>query len=204
MSGMREKRVGAIVLAAGAAARMGRIKQLLKVEGQSLLRRAVRAAIEGGCGPVIVVTGAHGRETAAEIADLAAVTVENRGWAEGMGSSIRAGLAALEDTKPEMDAAVILVCDQPHLSGAVVKALVEAWSAGGRPMAACEYGGTVGTPCCFDRSVFANLAKLGDAEGAKGLLVADPAGVTRVPWPQGEVDLDTPEDCQSFFDRLME
>jgi len=160
--------------------------------------------MEGGCGVVIVVTGAYGRKTAAQIADLPAITVEHRGWRAGIGSSIRAGLAALQNAQPETDAAVILVCDQPHLSATVVKSLVDAWSAGGRPMAACEYGGTVGTPCCFDRSVFANLAKLGDAEGAKGLLLADPAGVTRVPWPQGEVDLDTPEDCQSFFGRPAE
>lgn len=99
---------------------------------------------------------------------------------------------------------MILVCDQPHLSGAVVKAVMEAWSAGGRAMAACEYGGTVGTPCCFSRSVYPNLARLGDAEGAKGLLVADPAGVTRVAWAEGEVDLDTPEDRESFFGRRME
>jgi molybdenum cofactor cytidylyltransferase len=176
---------------------MGAPKQLLTLGGQSLVRRAAAAALDGGCTPVIVVTGAHGDAVTADLAGLAIITAFNPDWSRGMGTSVRAGLSALMAAAPQSDAAVVLVCDQPHLDAAVIRKLIAGWTAGGKPMAASEYAGTVGPPCCFDRSRFAALAAIADRDGAKQLLLADPQAVTTIAWPDGRVDVDTPQDWQN-------
>jgi molybdenum cofactor cytidylyltransferase len=188
--------IGAIILAAGSGSRMGRAKQLLQIEGQSLLRRAVRAALDGGCSPVIVVTGAHADIVAPELADLPVIQAFNSAWAGGMGSSIRRGLAALLESEPSIAAAAMLLCDQPRLSADVLRNLLSAWQASGKPMAACEYGGTIGPPCCFGSTMFSALGRIGDADGAKKLLLADRKNVQTIAWPEGRYDLDTPEDLR--------
>jgi len=191
-------RIGAIILAAGSGSRMGQAKQLLMVEGESLVRRAARAALDGGCEAVVVVIGAYSDLVATELADLPIHSAINESWSDGIGSSIRTGLAALLRVDPSMAAAMIAVCDQPHLNSDVIRNLLTAWSASEKPMAACEYAGTIGPPCCFSRTKFVDLSRLPDADGAKRLLRADPANVATIPWPAGADDLDTPEDLQRF------
>jgi len=83
----------AIILAAGASRRLGRPKQLVRLGGESLLRRTVRAAL--ACDPVLVVLGSQAEAMAADLAGLPVIQVLNRDWEEGMASSIRAGIRAL-------------------------------------------------------------------------------------------------------------
>jgi thiamine-phosphate pyrophosphorylase len=192
------KPIAAILLAAGGGSRMGRTKQLLRVGGQSLLRNAASAAIDAECRPVVVVTGSDGDAVAAEIADLDVQIQRNPDWSRGIGTSIRCGLAAVMAKDPSVAGVVLMLCDQPHLNSKILGDLTNAWSAGGKPMAACEYAGTVGPPCCFARSMFDQLSGLGDGDGAKRLLMADPAMVTAIPWPEGADDLDTPADWERF------
>jgi molybdenum cofactor cytidylyltransferase len=190
--------IGAIILAAGSGSRMGSAKQLLRIDGQSLVRRAVRAALDGGCGPVVVVTGAHAEVVAPELADLPVILSFNSAWAGGMGTSIRNGLAALLGRNPEIGAAAILVCDQPRLNADVIRNVVAGMSGSGKPMGACDYGGAIGPPCCFARAMFDTLGQSGDADGAKKLLLAHRGNVQTIPWPEGSDDLDTPEDWQQL------
>ncbi len=184
---------GAIVLAAGPSSRLGRPKQLLRLEDQSLVRRAALAAIDGGCHPVVVVTGAQATAVSSELSGVKAIVTFNPRWSMGMGASLRAGLSGLLAAEPLAAAVVVLMCDQPHLSAQIIQQLLIARKTGGLPMAACEYEGTIGPPCCFDRSMFTALSKIGDAHGAKQLLMRDPKLVARVPWPLGALDIDTPE-----------
>jgi molybdenum cofactor cytidylyltransferase len=188
--------IGAIILAAGSSSRMGRAKQLIQIDGQSLLRRAIRAALDGGCSLVVVVTGAHADIVAPELADLPVIQAFNSAWEGGMGSSIRRGLSALLESESAIAAAAILLCDQPRLSADIVRTLLSTWSASGRPMAACEYGNTIGPPCCFAPSMFDALGRIGDADGAKKLLLSDRKNVQTLAWPDGRYDLDTPQDWQ--------
>ncbi|HXF63106.1 MAG TPA: selenium cofactor biosynthesis protein YqeC, partial [Caldilineaceae bacterium] len=106
-----------VVLAAGQASRMGRAKQLLPVEGVSMVRRAVRTALASGSQQVALVTGAYAAEIADEVANEAAAAggprltlVHNPEWATGQASSMRAGLAALA---PAVEAVIFLPVDQP-------------------------------------------------------------------------------------------
>jgi molybdenum cofactor cytidylyltransferase len=196
------KNIGAVILAAGAGTRMGGVKQLLRIGGRSLVVRAAEAAIGAGCRPVVVVLGANSAQVSAELAGMPLRCVDNRAWESGIGSSVRAGVSEITKLDETIEGLAILVCDQAHLSPVVVRDLLAGWRLGGKSMAACEYGGTLGTPCCFGRAKFADLLQLSDSQGAKRLLVAQPENVTHIPWPAGEVDLDRPEDWQPFRSAL--
>src|SRR5947199_10804400 len=87
--------VGLLLLAAGGSARMGAAKQLLRCEGQTLLRRAAETALASVCRPVIVVLGARCDALRPELHGLPVEITENPDWALGMGSSISAGVQAM-------------------------------------------------------------------------------------------------------------
>src|ERR1700758_5100725 len=84
-----------LVLAAGASTRLGQPKQLLKVDGESLLRRTVRIAAETGCGPIFVVLGFDSENMRKELCNQGPKIVINPDWHSGMGSSLRCGINAL-------------------------------------------------------------------------------------------------------------
>src|SRR6185503_13282856 len=87
--------IGAIVLAAGGSSRLGVPKQLLEFHGESLVRRAAKAALESVCDRVVIVIGNHAQLMRQEIGDLPVSVVENKIWQIGISSSIRAGLEKL-------------------------------------------------------------------------------------------------------------
>jgi molybdenum cofactor cytidylyltransferase len=190
----------AIILAAGSASRMGRAKQLLRIEGRSLIQRAAQAAIGANCKPVIVVTGSNSDAIKAELANLPVEIQFNPDWSAGIGTSIRAGLSAVLKSNPVASAVILTLCDQPHLSSEILRSLIITHIADSKSMTACEYSGTLGPPCCFSRAMFDELSKLDDQSGAKRLLMKNPNYVATISWPEGAVDLDTPKDWRDFSD----
>jgi molybdenum cofactor cytidylyltransferase len=193
-------KVGAVILAAGSSSRMGAPKQLLLYRGETLLRRAAAAALEAGCRPVIVVTGAHAGRTREELHSLDVLEVENPLWGDGMGSSVRAGVEALAKVDAGAEAVVLMLCDQPFVDAEVVAGLVAAHRATGRPVVASRYGESFGAPALFGRELFAELAGLGGGRGAQQVIKEHASEAHFVPFPLGEVDVDTPDD----FARLLE
>jgi molybdenum cofactor cytidylyltransferase len=185
------------VLAAGGSRRLPGPKQLLRFHGVTLLRHAAQTAVEAACGPVLVVlsAGAGARQLRFELVDLDVRIAENARWKEGMSTSIRAGLDALEESSPP-DAVLFLTCDQPLVTPALVRQLVDAVATSRAPAAACAYAGTIGVPALFDRSLFGELRALEGDQGAKRVLVRHRPMVARIPFEQGAVDIDTPEDVK--------
>jgi len=177
---------------------MGSPKQALRFRGESLLRRAAIAALEAGCCPVIVVTGAHAELSRRELEGLDVREVLNPLWETGMASSIRIGVEGLLSANADMDAAVLLLCDQPHVNAAVISDLVGAHRATGSPVVASTYGGSFGVPALFSRALFDELARLEGVAGAKQVIKRHAAEARFLPFPGGEVDVDTPDD----FSRL--
>ena len=190
--------VGAVILAAGSSSRMGRPKQTLRYRGESLLRRAARAALGAGCRPVIVVTGAHAELSRRELEGLDVREVLNPLWETGMASSVRAGVEGHVGADPDAAAAVLLLCDQPHVTAEIVSGLVAAHRATGSPVVASTYGGSFGVPALFVRALFAELARLEGAAGAKQVIKRHASEAHFLSFPSGEVDVDTPDD----FSRL--
>ena len=186
--------VGVIVLAAGESRRLPGPKQLLRYRGVTLLRRAAQNAIAAGCGPVVVVLGAHASQLRFEVSDLDVRIVENLRWQDGVSASIHTGLEAL-DAIGTPDAVLLMTCDQPFVTTPLLTRLVQSYAASRPAAVACAYAGTLGVPALFDRAVVKELRRLTGDQGAKRVIEAHGPGVARVPFEEGAVDIDTPEDA---------
>ena len=185
-------RHAAIVLAAGASRRMGRSKQLIQINGTSLIRRAVLAALATTPTRVLVVVGAHADDVFAAVADLSVERVDCPDWEEGMAASLRAGFNALCDAEDE--GAMLLLCDQPGLAESHLLALHTTWLS--RPAGACAsaYAGTIGVPALLPRAWFADVQALRGDCGARDLLRGRVDEVIAIDAPLLARDLDTPAD----------
>lgn len=173
--------VTGLLLAAGGGRRLGgRPKALLPHRGRPLVENAVRVLREGGCRTVYVVLGAAAQEVRAR-ADLAGcVLIDNPDWAEGMGSSLRAGLEALTRSGDAARAALVSLVDQPGI-GAVAVARVLAAHRSGDSLAAASYDGKRGHPVLFGADRWADItaSAMGD-RGARAYLKAHEAEIALV------------------------
>ena len=187
--------VGVIILAAGASSRMGQPKQTLLYAGKTLLAHVIETALEAGCGPVVVVTGANANSIAPITAAYSVLTAFNPDWAEGMSASIRAGLNAVQDFAVKLDAVIVATCDQPFVSATLLRQLAQTYTETGKLITASEYSGIRGVPALFDQSLFSELRNLPAGAGA-GRLIArqNSEDVAAIPFPAGAIDMDTPED----------
>lgn len=187
--------IGAVILAAGGSTRLGQPKQLLLHQGESLVHRAARVAREAGCSPVMVVVGDEREQIAVELRTVEAHVTHHPDWRLGIGSSIRAGVAQALAQSPALEVIIIMVCDQPFVSADILKALIVARAQTTKCAAACLYAGSIGVPAIFDRSLFPLLTTLPDAQGAQSILSARSGEIAHVNFPQGNIDIDTPDDC---------
>lgn len=194
-------RVAGLVLAAGQASRFGAPKVLERLHGTTLLEHALGALQRGGCAPVLVVLGAHADLVRSTVTLPA--TVCNPLWSTGMGSSLRAGLAALPS---DVDAVVVALADQPLVGAETVARLVSAGRSGALA-AVASYAGRPRNPVLFARSVFAEVAAsvTGD-RGARDWLRSHPDLVVQVPCDDvgDPTDVDTPADLARLVDGRAE
>lgn len=180
-------KVSALVLAAGASRRLGRPKQLLRWQGECLVRRSARLALAAGFSPVRVVEGAIALD--AELDGLDLERLENPAWEEGLGSSLRRGAEAWS---PDERGLLVLACDQPALELDLLWQLRDAFLSAPTQPTCCRYGGTRGLPAILPWRFQEALCGLQGDRGAKALLMGPEARL--VDFPGGEADLDTPED----------
>jgi CTP:molybdopterin cytidylyltransferase MocA len=179
-------RVAGVVLAAGEGRRFGGPKALAVLDGERLVDRAVRLLVEGGCAPVVVVSGA------APLDVPSARVVHNPQWRSGMGSSLRVGLASVSGA----DAAVLVTVDAPWLGAEAVRRVQAAFRQGANA-AVATYGGRRGHPVLLAHAHFAEAARLATGDvGARAFLAANPELVTSVPCDGTGIpdDVDTPAD----------
>ncbi len=187
-----------LILAAGKSSRLGRPKQLLPYQGKTLLSHVVSEALKASLHPVIVVTGAYHSEIEASLLGQSVVPTYNVHWESGMGSGIVIGLQQALSIEPELQAVVVAVCDQPYISEALFQSLLVKWVDSRKGLIACAYSGTMGTPVLFGRRYFKDLSVLSGDAGARQLLKRYPDDVATVPFPQGNVDIDTEDDFKSL------
>jgi molybdenum cofactor cytidylyltransferase len=189
--------IGIIILAAGSSTRMGQSKQLLKVQDDVLIVHAAKTALATGMTPVVVVLGADEKEHRLALNDINVEIVDNANWSRGMGSSLKAGLSHLEK-KGHVHAAVVMVCDQPMLPAAHLKELAAQYESTHKRIVASYYAGTAGVPALFDQFLFGEIHDLPDEEGAKKIIMKHPNDTIAIAFPEGAIDLDTPEDYKKF------
>jgi molybdenum cofactor cytidylyltransferase len=187
------KGLGSIVLAAGCSRRLGTCKQLLLLEGEPLVRRAARAAVEAGLWPVVVVVGDRAEEVRAALAGLPVVTVANAAFAQGLAGSIRLGLQRLAECAPASRGVAVLACDQPAVDAGHLRALAAA-RRDEALLAASGYAGSNGLPALFPAALFPELRALDGDAGCADVLARHAEQVVPVPLAGGELDVDSPED----------
>lgn len=179
-----------VILAAGASSRLGRPKQLLPWQGKTLLQHAVQTALTITTRPV-VVTGANADQLVAGLNHTQVHVVFNPDWEQGIASSIRCGLQALLDRTPSPDQVIFMVCDQPFVSAGLLLEIINERQESNKSIVASAYGGTLGIPALFDKSLFPQLLDLQGDTGAKKIIQQHPDEVASVPFKEGEFDIDT-------------
>lgn len=191
---MSEKRIGILILAAGGSSRMGRPKQLLQLNGKSLVCRTAQTAIEAGGQPIVIVTGAAAQEVATDLRGLPIHLAPNPSWERGMGSSIQAGMGRLLEIEPNLDAVIIMLCDQPGISAATLRKLIDAHTETDKPLCAASFGDAIAPPALFGRQFFNELLSIPPQHGAKQILLNHSSELLRVDCPEAARDVDTPTD----------
>jgi len=185
---------GIIILAAGSSSRLGRPKQLLRYNNQSLLQHIVGIALEAAIGPVIVVLGAEADLLKKELDESKIISVNNNDWQEGLGSSIRFGLQQFTDRFPEAEGVIFTVCDQPFITSSLLCELVSTYNQTKNPVIASVYEETKGTPAFFHRDIFPELSMLKADKGAKQIINNHKDHLGLVSFPMGSKDIDTETD----------
>jgi len=188
----------AIILAAGASSRLGFAKQTLLYRGKTLLELAINAALKSKCSPVMVVLGANTAEIEPGIKNNGITILHNLNWKEGMSSSIRTAIEHIEKD-PEIDSAVIMLCDQPFVNRALIDNLIYKQQQKGNTIVACAYNNTIGVPALFKRSLFAGLLSLQGQEGAKKIIKAYAEDIITIPFEKGGIDIDTLTDYEDLI-----
>ncbi|MGI5135963.1 MULTISPECIES: nucleotidyltransferase family protein [unclassified Streptomyces] len=174
-----DDRIAGLLLAAGGGRRLGgRPKALLEHRGRPLVEHAVEALRAAGCARVHVVLGAAA-EVVRERAELTGcVLVDNPDWEQGMGSSLRAGLASLAGTGTS--AALVLLVDQPGIGPAAVARVLAAYK-DGTSLVSAAYDGVRGHPVLFGASRWAGIAAAATGDrGARDYLKAHEDAITLV------------------------
>ena len=193
----------AVILAAGSSTRMGQSKQLLKIKGESLIRRIIKTVIDSGFDQVLVVLGSDQQTHHQEIADLPIQIIVNQNWKKGMGSSIKSGVQFVNDHFPSCQSILFTVCDQPLLTSDHLKKLITALQTGENAIAASFYSGSPGIPVLFGQSTFKELLDINSGHGAKKVIHAHSKSTYLIEFPQGAMDLDTPGDWEKFLKSIQ-
>jgi molybdenum cofactor cytidylyltransferase len=191
-------RVAAVVLAAGGSIRFGKPKQLAIFQGEPLVRRIVTAAKDAGCAPVVVVVGAGAAQITPVLAELPVSIIEHPNWSNGLGSSIAVGVKHAVTIAANLDAVILLSCDQPFVNAATLRQLIQLNLENGKAIVASAYAETLGIPALFDRSCFGDLLQLRGDSGAKGIILARRHDVAPFSFPAAAVDIDTIADYEKL------
>jgi molybdenum cofactor cytidylyltransferase len=195
------EQIGGVILAAGSSSRFGEPKQLLTWKGKPLLWHVAQNAIKSRLSPVLVVVGFSAEKVQSATKDLPVRIVNNSEWMNGMSTSIKAGLTGLSG---DVGGVVFLQADQPQIPQSLISSLVEAHRASMNPIIAPQINGQRGNPVLFDVDTFPDLLRIDGDMGGRALFSR-----YRVEWvtwhdPNLLLDIDSPEDFQTFLQRYRE
>ena len=181
----------AAILAAGPGTRFGDVKQLVRLRGEPVLHELAASAAFVAGSSVTVVIGAHAGVVAAALRQRAVSLAINRGWEEGLASSIR---AAVHSAPPGSNALLLMLADQVAITSDDLKRLHASWRRHPVLIAAALYRGGPGLPAIFPRWAFPDLLSLRGDRDPRIVLRRNIERVVRVPMSNAGIDLDTPDD----------
>jgi molybdenum cofactor cytidylyltransferase len=187
-----DRSVGAIILAAGASRRYGSPKQLVVIEGRTLLEHAIATAMAAGLTPIVAVVPVW-LSRPASLSDARFHWIRNAFPERGLSTSLRLGLDAIAD---EVSAIVILLGDQPRVPAETISAVLAA--RGERPLVVAESEGVLAPPVLVEATHFHLVEGLSGDIGLRQLLRDHPDLVTSVPVRAHPPDVDRPADLRTI------
>lgn len=203
MRAERSLRIAAVVLAAGRSARMGEPKQLMRVGGRAALELMLERVRAARLEETVLVLGfaaeAIRREIATELIEGVRVVVNPR-FEEGMASSLREGLSAL---RADVDAALIVLADQPFVQTGTMDRIVEQYRATRGEIVIPAYKGKRGNPVLLGRKIFAGAMALTGDTGCRAIFAQHVSGIVEVDVDDPGIlqDMDTREDYERLRER---
>lgn len=167
---MTDRKIAAIILAAGESARMGSPKAILEWNGITFLNRLIKVVHDNELSPIVVVLGAKSKSVSKSITDRPEnlIVVTNRKWKSGQSSSLISGIKKL--LKRNLDGAIILLVDQPQVGHKHLKNLLDSFYSSKKPMAITRFGDHVSPPTVIGNELFGDILQLRGDEGARKLL----------------------------------
>jgi molybdenum cofactor cytidylyltransferase len=186
--------IACIVLAAGRSTRMGAANKLTAdVGGKPMVRCAAEAALASGASPVLVVTGHQGDEVRAALAGLDLSFVHNPDYAEGLSTSLKAGIRALPE---DVLGALVLLGDMPRIQTSHLARLITVFNEhGGQAIVVPTHAGKRGNPVLWPRALFAEMLQLDGVAGARRLFSVHADRIRGVDLGTDTIflDIDTPD-----------
>ena len=191
-----KKRVVAVILAAGRAERMGRLKQLLPFGSKTVIETVVDMMLETSVDDIVVVLGHRADEVGSVLSDSSVRSVVNSSYETGMFSSVLSGLEALGN---DVDGMMLLLGDQPQIRGEVVDAVLDRFRKTDKGIAIPEVEGRRGHPVIIDVNRYgAAIQDLDGSEGLKPIVRGYPDDTDFIVLDDPSIlrDMDTPEDYE--------
>jgi molybdenum cofactor cytidylyltransferase len=190
---MIAKDIATLILAAGASSRMGRPKALLPWGNTTVLENILSELDVAGLRDIVLVSGAHHKQISEGLAKKNIRICFNKGWEAGMGSSLKTGVQHIEDAYPEKHGLLVLLSDQPLISGAYLKEMLGSSQMHPGHIIATAYGKGEGVPALFPRSFWSSMAQIPPEKGAKVLIRAHRDRTVLLDAGEAIMDMDTPE-----------
>ena len=195
-------RLAITLLAAGPSSRLGQAKQLVRFDGESLVRRAARVALSLEPVSITVVTGFADKEVEHELCDLPVRLTHNDEWTQGMGGSIACGVRSISE---QVDGVLVMLCDQWRIETVDLKRVISTWHSDISRIIVASWseqkGIIYGAPALFPRKHLRELRDLNGDRGAKALIDQNLARVQFVELKNAACDLDRPEDLEQLLKR---
>ncbi len=194
MPAERSGAVAGVVLAAGSSTRMGRNKLFFELDGETLIRRVVRRAIDAGLDPVLVVVGHEGARARTELAGLPCTPVDNPHHALGINRSLRTGISHVPE---RARAAVVMLADMPFVTSSMVATLVARYRGSAAPLVISAYGAVNAPPMLYDRALFPELQRMEGEGCGRQVVRRHRHEAVALSWPSAALqDIDVPEDYE--------
>jgi molybdenum cofactor cytidylyltransferase len=196
--------IAGIILAAGAARRMGQAKQLMPLAGKPMVWHVVSAACKSRLDTVSLVTGAAADNIAQAVAGLSVTILHNAKWENGQSGSLITGMQHLS---PNTKAVMFLLADQPLITPELINSLIDAYHSSGQSILLPCYAGQRGNPVLFDYTKWKSvLSELSGDQGARSIIQNHPESIHCVPIQAESLlwDVDTEEDYRRVCKTLQQ
>jgi len=189
---------GIIILAAGAATRMGKAKMLLPFHDTTILQHIINEVMAVESKAICIVTGYYHQQIINQVDHSKATIVFNQQYANGMSSSIQIGLKYLLNDHANLESVMIVVADQPFLNRSILQQMLNLQQTTNKGLVAASYDGVVGTPVLLTKKYIEQLTQLTGDKGARSILQAFPEDLATVEFALGGLDIDNEKDYEAF------